>query len=222
MGDPKSISKILVILQWKPMVKFRFFSILRNTQGQHLTLEPWLGIHSEYSCPVIGCWLLHWDSRRSEDTRNGHHDPFHPHLCLNSPSKLVGPPWFVGIVGEVHMFLLGLNPPFASRLGRPIGERHRHLSKHFGGCAPAETAQGAYRSFKRGRPMETKTYKGGVNCLESDVFCHGSKTLRFRMNIQFNYQLMSKPGTKLTDPLPYQVPSPTDCLTTLVLNNPQF
>ena len=26
---------------------------------------------------------------------------------------------------------------------------------------------------KGGRPMETKTYKGGVNCLESDVFVMG-------------------------------------------------
>ena len=78
---------------------------------------------------------------------------------------------------EVHMFLLGLNSPFASRLGRPIGERHRHLSQHFGGCAPAETAQGAYRSWPKGW-----TTNGDQNLQRWGelpwiwCFCHGSYT----------------------------------------------
>ena len=141
----------LVILQWKPMVKFRFFSNLRNTQGQHLTLEPCLGIHSEYSCPVIGCRLLHWDSRRSEDTRNGHHDPFHPHLCLNFPSKLVGPPWFFS--GKSTFIFIGLKSTFRVQIQ----------------AVQLANATGIYRStladalLRRQRKVPIEAYQEGAN-----------------------------------------------------------
>lgn len=136
--------------------------------GKHVTLEPWLGIHSEYSCAVIGCWLRKtWilEGLKTPEmaimTRSILTSEFPIQVSWLSVVCRGSPHVFIGLkstfrVQIPHLHLLLWEPP--ARAGRPIGERHRHLSKHFGGCAPAETAQGAYRSFKRDqwRPKPTK------------------------------------------------------------------